>query len=433
MNNHHLTRRSMLRGGAGLAGLAAFGSAPALAQTSTRLRTYWWGSPDRARRTNEVSRLYSTRHPEVTIVGEVGAGSEYWAKLATQMAARDISDVFQLEPNTLSDFAQRGACKDLEPLLPRNFADAGIASTTLDLCKVDGKLYGVPLGLNSFSVFYDTTVFTGGLQAPTPATTWQQYADLAVEITRAANRRGYAGSAYGARYNYLFDAWLRQRDKGLFTADGRLGFTVDDAREWFTYWEDLRRRGGTVGADVQTLDQLDIETNALTTGRCAMSFTFSNQLVGYQLVNRNRLGITMIPSAGPGAKSGHYYRPALIWSVAATSRAPEIAADYIAFFVSDPDAGRVLAVERGVPVSPRIREIVLPLINEVEKATVEFVNMLADKVSAYPPPPPRGSSEFDRNVMRRVADLVAFGSLSVADGGKQLVDEGNVVLARARQ
>jgi hypothetical protein len=113
-------------------------------------------------------------------------------------------------------------------------------------------------------------------------------------------------------------------DKGLFTADGRLGFTVDDAREWFTYWEDLRSRGGTVGADVQTLDQLDIETNALTTGRCAMSFTFSNQLVGYQLVNRNRLGITMIPSAGAGAKSGHYYRPALIWSVAAKSRARDL-------------------------------------------------------------------------------------------------------------
>jgi multiple sugar transport system substrate-binding protein len=426
----------MLTGGAGLAGLAAFGSAPALAQAQagTRLRTYWWGSPDRARRTNEVSRLYIGHHPGMTIDGEVGNGSEYWTKLATQMAARDISDVFQLEPNTLSDFAQRGACKELEPLLPRTFGDAGIAPTTLDLCKVDGKLYGVPLGLNSFSLFYDTTVFTQlGLQPPTPATTWQQYADLAVEITRAAHRPRYAGSAYGARYNYVFDAWLHQRDKGLFTADGRLGFTVDDAREWFTYWEDLRRRGGTVSADVQTLDQLDIETNALTTGGCAMSFTFSNQLVGYQLVNRNRLAITMLPSGGPGTKSGHYYRPALIWSVASTSRNPEAAADYIAFFVSDIEAGRVLGVERGVPVSSRVREVVMPTINEVERATVEFVNLLADKVSAYPPPPPRGSSEFDRNVMRRVADLVAFGSLSPADGAAKLIEEGNAVLARARQ
>jgi multiple sugar transport system substrate-binding protein len=425
----------MLRGGTGLAGLAAFGSAPVLAQASTRLRSYWWGSPDRARRTNEVARLYTGRRPEVTIVGEVGAGSEYWTKLATMMVARNVPDVFQLEPNTLSDFAQRGACKDLEPLLPRTFADAGIASTTLDLCRVDGKLYGVPLGLNSFSVFYDTTVFAQtGLPAPTPQTTWQQYADLAVELGRASGRaRGYAGSAYGARYNYLFDAWLRQRDKGLFTADGGLGFTVDDARDWFTYWEDLRRRGGTVSADVQTLDQLDIETNALTTGRCAMSFTFSNQLIGYQLVNQNRLGITMLPSAGAGTKSGHYYRPALIWSVAANSANPEAAADFIAFFVTDPDAGRILGVERGVPIAPRIREIVMPLLNEVEQATVNFVNLLADKVSAYPPPPPRGSSEFDRNVMRRVADEVAFGRVSIADGARKLVDEGNLVLARARQ
>src|SRR5262249_32276101 len=119
MTSHHLTRRSMLRGGAGLAGLTAFGSAPALSQASTRLRSYWWGSPARARRTNDVPRLSSTHHPEVTIVGEVGAGSEYWTKLATMMVARNVPDVSQLEPNTLSDFASRGACQELEPLLPR--------------------------------------------------------------------------------------------------------------------------------------------------------------------------------------------------------------------------------------------------------------------------------------------------------------------------
>jgi multiple sugar transport system substrate-binding protein len=164
-----------------------------------------------------------------------------------------------------------------------------------------------------------------------------------------------------------------------------------------------------------------------------MSFTFSNQLIGYQLVIRNPLGITMIPSGGPGTKSGHYYRPALIWSVASSTRNPEIAADVASFYVTDQEAGRILGVERGVPISPQIRETVLPLLNDVEKATVAYVNLLADKVSAYPPPPPRGSSEFDRNVMRRVADLVAFGTVSVADGARQLVDDGNAVLARARQ
>jgi multiple sugar transport system substrate-binding protein len=75
----------------------------------------------------------------------------------------------------------------------------------------------------------------------------------------------------------------------------------------------------------------------------------------------------------------------------------------------------------------------MPLLNDVEKATVDYVNLLADKVSAYPPPPPRGAAEFDRNVMRRIADLVAFGTVSVADGARQLVDDGNAVLARARQ
>ncbi len=56
---------------------------------------------------------------------------------------------------------------------------------------------------------------------------------------------------------------------------------------------------------------------------------------------------------------------------------------------------------------------------------------MADKVSAYPPPAPVSSVEFDSNVMRKVADQIAFGQLSIAEGSPRLLDDGNATLRKA--
>ena len=70
------------------------------------------------------------------------------------------------------------------------------------------------------------------------------------------------------------------------------------------------------------------------------------------------------------------------------------------------------------------------MLNETEQASVNYVNMLADKVIAYPPPAPKGANEFDRAVMRMVTDQLAFGRISIAEASQKLVDEGNRILSQ---
>jgi len=424
-------RRSFLQGSlaAGAAvGALSFGTGSARA-AETRMRMTWWGSQDRAKRTLGVADLYKQKAPDVTIIGEPISGDAYWTKLSTQMAGRNISDIFQLEPGTISDYSRRGATMPLDGFIPKPLNVEAFGTKVLDLCKVDGKIHGIGLGLNSFSMFWDTAVFTkAGLPAPTTETTWAQFAELSVELTKAVGKDQFWGAPYGARYASVLDVWLRQRGKALFTAEGPLGFGVEDAKEWYAYWEDLRAKNGTVTPDVQSQEQNIIETNPLSRGNSAMGFTYSNQLVGYQAVMPNKLGITMVPQAGGGAPSGHYYRPALIWSIGATSKNGEAAAAFIDFFVNDIEAGKILGVERGVPMSPKVREAILPQLNETERASVDYVNLLADKVSAYPPPVPKGSQEFDRNVVRRTSDELAFGNLTIDQAAQQLVEQGNAII-----
>ncbi|WP_085033327.1 ABC transporter substrate-binding protein [Ensifer aridi] len=423
-----INRRTFMLGTAGAAAgiaLSPAGSRQAFAAESVQLRAMWWGSNDRSKRTLSVARLFQEKNPDIAIVGESLSGEGYWTKLATQMAGRAIADIFQLEPNTISDYSKRGACLALDPFTNSVLDVNAFGQDMLKLTTVDGKLWGVGLGLNSFAMFYDADAFAkAGVTPPALDTTWSEYADIAIEMAKAT---GKGGGPYAARYAYVFDAWLRQRGSSLFNENG-LGFGVEEAKEWYAYWEDLRKRGGTVAADVQTLDQNTIDTNCLALGYSAIGMAYSNQLIGYQLIMKSKLAIGMLPRAEKGGPSGHYYRPALIWSIGATSEHGEEAARFISFFVNDVEAGKILGVERGVPMSPTVREAILPQLNPTEAETVKYINALKDQVGSYPAPAPLGATEFDHRVFRPIADELAFERTSVADAAERLVSEGKATI-----
>ncbi|NWJ27112.1 ABC transporter substrate-binding protein [Rhizobium sp. RM] len=417
--------------GVGALGLGAtVGAFNAQAQEN-RLRCVWWGSADRSRRTNEVISLYQKADPKTAISGEMIAGSDYWTKLATSMAGRNVADIFQLEPSTIADYSGRGACMELDKFVGSSLDLSGFGKTEVDLCRIDGKLYGVGLGLNSFCMMYDAeTLKEGGVSIPKEQITWKALAELAKDYKKnAPARRNYWAVPYGGRYHYVFDVWLRQRGKLLFQ-DGTIGFNKEDAKEWFAYWEDLRQAGLAVSADIQTRDDNTIESNSLTLGNSAIGFAYSNQLVGYQQLNKKTLSVGMLPGEGEGKPTGHYYRPGLIWSISSTSTKPEEAAKFISFFVNDVAAGKVLGVERGVPPSKMVREAVLPSLNETERKTVDYIEGLSGKLDPYPEPAPIGANEFDRGVMRPIADSLAFGRASVDEAAQNLVDTGTRTLRK---
>jgi len=114
----------------------------------------------------------------------------------------------------------------------------------------------------------------------------------------------------------------------------------------------------------------------------------------------------------------------LIWSVGGATKNGEAAAKFIDFFVNDVEAGKILGVERGVPMSPTVREAILPQLNPAEQATVQYVNLLKDQVGEYPAPAPLGSTQFDQRVFRPIADELAFERTTPAEAAARLLEEG---------
>ena len=423
------TRRSILKAGAAVAALGALGGR-GIAQSETRLRMFWWGSRERAERTDKTNRLYQDKNPGVTITGETLGWADYWPRLATQTAGRNAPDVIQMDYRYIYEYARRGALLALDPFVGKGLDLGDFSAAAIDSGKVDGKIYGVSLGLNSTAMMFDQGLIVSlGLKPPTHDMTWAQVGELALEITRAAKRPGFFGLFDGGRYEPALEVWLRQRGKALYTDDGKLGFDVTDIGEWLGFWQDLRKRGAIASAEVAALDMGELDTSLLTAGKTAMVFAHSNQLVGFQALVKSKLGMTMYPSGGTGAKYGQYLKPSMLLSVYARTRQPEAAVKLVDFYVASKDAGMILGVERGVPASAAVRKAVEPTLDELGNAMASYVAFVSDKVSALPVPPPQGAGEI-QTVLRRVNEQIGFGRLSVADGAKQFIAEATAVLAR---
>lgn len=403
---------------------AALIDIPGARAAEESLRVFWWGNPDRAKRTGEVIKQFETSAPGVTFTGQV-ATSDYWVKLSTMVAGRNVPDVFALEPVTFADYSRRGATLDLTQFHDSVIKSQDFSPGALDLGTVDGKLTGIPTSLNAAALMVGKTALEkAGVPAPTASTTWEQFKTICTDFKKASGSGNLFAVSNGARYSFVFEVWLRQRGKALFTQDGHLGFEEADAAEWFDYWDQMVKAGGCVTADIQALDKGNIETNPVASGNAVMAFAYSNQLAGYTALAKSEMTIGSLPVQDAAGRSGLFYRPSTLWSISPWSKSPETAAKFINFFVNDANAGHALGTERGVPVNTKIQGDVAATGDKVSKQTIDYIVSLKERVGPYPPAIPIGAAEFSQQVLTATADSLAFAQITPSDAAKQLMSEG---------
>lgn len=418
---HPIDRRQFVAS----AGAAALGfAAPAFSQSGTRLRCFWWGNPDRDKRTRALLEAYAKK-TGLTIAAESLGWGDYWTKLGTQVAGGNAPDLIQMDYRYLFEYARRETLLPLDALLPLPDFSAGDRNGG----KVDGKLYGVNLGSNSKAMVYDVDMLAkAGAKSIDMAWTWDDFGRIAGEISKM-NPGKYWGASDNSRWEQGFEQWLNQRSKSLYSADGKAGFTKDDVAAWFDLWDKFRKAGAVPPADVGATNNGKVEEYELTRGLAAMSFVNSNQVVAFQGLNKAKLAISPFPR-DKGGSSGHYIKPSQMMSVSARSKAPEDAAKLINFMVTDPEGVKFLGIERGVPCSAAARAVLAPEVDALGKMQIDYVAALGKIAVPLPPPPPKGAGEIEK-LLLRTADSVAFGKASVKDGAAQFHDEAVAILARA--
>ncbi|MCX8279231.1 ABC transporter substrate-binding protein [Phyllobacterium sp. 0TCS1.6C] len=430
MNINHLGRRHFLSAGLAAAGLSLFSRTHAFAQETSNIRMIWWGGDERARRTNAAIDLFRQTNPDIAINAEFMGWDDYWARIATQVAGSNAPDFIQMDYRYMFEYARRGAIRPLDEYLGKQLKLGDFGQVNLDNCSVDGKLYGGNVGVNAFSVIFNSKAWEeAGVEPPSLKTTWDGFAEKCEAFSKGNQNNRLSATADGSYQESLFEIWLRTQGKALYNPDGTLAYDAADAGRWFAYWAELRKANSCVAADVQALYKQSPETSPIVNGRSATDFAHSNQFEGYQNLLQFELSATGTPIQ-EGGKPGQYLKPSQLFAISSSSKSPEATARLINFLIAEPEGAKILGLDRGVPASPVIRQAIMSELNSAARKVVELVSNITPLVGPLPPTPPRGAGEIN-DVLIRISQEASFEAVSPEQAGANLVDEAAAILQRA--
>ena len=172
-----------------------------------------------------ASTLY-TKTTGVSVAPETYAWNDYWQKLATQAAGKNLPDLIQMDYRYIFEYARRGQLAALDDFMSaRQLKLDDFDPNQLDSGKVDGKLYGVSMGANSMThVYNEAELDKPGVTLP-DTTTWTN--DDFVAIGKEVKGKLPDGMFFTPNMGYVeprLETWMRQRGKALYTEDGQLGY-----------------------------------------------------------------------------------------------------------------------------------------------------------------------------------------------------------------
>ncbi|OLT08034.1 ABC transporter substrate-binding protein [Kocuria sp. CNJ-770] len=393
------------------------GGDSAAADGDVELRFAWWGSDTRHQQTQKIIDAFEEENPGITVTGEYGDWSGYWDKLATQTASSDAPDVIQMEEKYIREYADNGALLDLSDVDVSEI-DEGVVESG----RTEEGLFGVATGVNIMALVANPALFEeAGVELPDDSTwTWQDYSDVAAQITENSDAYGASGPNEPAG----FQIWLRQQGKEMTTPEGELGFEVADAAEYLELQKQLIEDGALPPASVLTEDQSPGPDQSLTgTNGAAMGMWWTNQLSALNAASGNDLLPLRFPSTD-GAEGGAqlFQKSAMFMSGSARTEHPEEVKKFIDFMVNSEEAGLLNLADRGLPANQSVREAVLPELDEADTMAAEFIEEVQPELGDPLPIPPLGFSSLQEILYRYELD-VAFDRASPQEAAERMISE----------
>jgi multiple sugar transport system substrate-binding protein len=411
-----------------LAGAAACGGddSSSDANKKVELSVFWWGAQGRADLTEKALALYHSKHPNVTFKTTWQANQGYFDKLATLTAGGNAPDLFQIDDNYIAEYAARNVTLDLTPYKSDGKLDLSKFPESLwKYGEVDGKLAGVAFGENTQGLVYDKTLLDKyKLPAPTTGMSWDDFVSWAQKVSTTTKVPGTQDPS--AVYQAL---WVYLRQNGMDLYKGKeLGFDQQIITKWFELWKGARARGATPTPDViHEGNATDISKQLVVTGKAATSWVWANQMPELKKNTKDELGVI----AYPGDPHAQWARASMYFSVYRGSKVKDTAVDVINFLSNDPEAGKILGTDRGLPSNLDVRKVVADTVTDPNmKQTIAVQTELGKTFGAAPAVPLKGHSKVKTELVR-IAEEVQYGRQTPAQGATAFIAAAKAAIGQS--
>ena len=389
---------------------------PAMAMADdVELTLSFWGSDTRVGLTTTVAQMYMDENPGVTIT-LLHRPSDYWDILVTEFAAESAPDIIQMGGN-FGDYTNY--------IMPLNdYVDSGVIDTEyydkamLTTVSVDGSTYGMCLGANKWGFVYNETMLNEyGAPLPDETLTWENLGEYLAQV-QAVLPEGK---------NAIYDA--SQRETGflgyylgcngeIFWDGDQTTMTAETVAAYMQMWDDFRAAGYCPSGEISAeYEENAADTSSLVSGDVAMIFLYSGMINAYQAAMTDTLGMTTFPSLDADAYSTDISQVFTIYNGCAN---PEVAADFISFFINNVEAGKILGTDRGVPCNSQVREALRADASPTAALIFSLFDATAphgtDSASVNPP-----NDQAILEAWKAINSEVAYGLKTVEDGAAEFV------------
>jgi multiple sugar transport system substrate-binding protein len=393
------------------------------------LRYAWWGNNIRQQNYTNALNQFSTANPSITIEPEFAEYTAFQERMTTQIAARDVPDIFWIASPQVMTYHKSKLYRKLDDI-PTLKWDA-YSKDDVESFKLGGQLNTVPFAIFTPVIRYNETVTKAdGVTIPAegPGWTWDSLAELLVAYSKN-NPGKRKGTPYAPDHDLTFEAWLRQRGEQLWTQDGQIGFTVDGLSSWLDWWEKLRKAGGALSLSEQEGMGPDW---AQVGKKVLVNFGNSNHIIDdAKMFPKEKFRLRPAPVAAD-APAGHKYlyfpRMAIYQRIDDANL--EAAGKVLDYNVNNADMLKTVRLTMGAPTNPKVAEQAAAFASPDEKEMLAVVakDRAAERKPRYEAPP--GSSTW-RTAMTRICEEIALGKTAVPDGAKKLFDEIGAGIKRA--
>lgn len=360
------------------------------------LRFAWWGNEERAEKTNQAVVLFMEKNPDIIVKTVSFPFDEYVENLDISAKTGYIPDVWQGYVGTDGNYMDAGLVEPLDELVSQGaLRVTDIPENLLRSGKIGEKLYGIPFGCNVKCMAIDSKIYESvGLQIPEKY--YESWDALGEDLALLAEKEQSPMAGDIFHRGFLFEYFCRQRGETVYGQTGQpaIGFSEEtyvdyyekklqwDAAGWCRSYEDIFREKNTGKAS-------DDEKYAVYT-------LYSNQY--RQLCEKTGQELELILLPGPDTDKGTDIRPGSHLCISSVSEHKEEAARLIDFLINDEEANRIMGIERGIPVSNKVRDALMPELDEESKAMAMIVELAEECSSPGSPVRDMDTSSIDDDV-----------------------------------
>lgn len=262
--------------------------------------TMWgsWGG-DQVGQLEAQLKAYNESQDKINVTYTVQDSLE--EKLLTAIVSNQAPDVVLWDRFNTGVYAPKGALTSLDDLVQQDGLDMSqFYAPAVDELTYDGKLYGIPLTVDSRILFYNKEMFADAGVDPASITDWESLRQAAIKLTKRDGDK-LVQSGFSLRDVGLFNNWIQQAGGKMIddsATPAKTAFNTQAGLDVLAYWDQLLNKDKVYELGFEDAFGGD----GFKAGKVAMTFNGPWTLQSYKDAGLD-FGVISQPEGPNGAKS----------------------------------------------------------------------------------------------------------------------------------